>query len=450
MSFVINERESNFQLLTPKEQIANAIDVPVAFIWGWLCVCGCSFLNLANFLTEKEDVGLDFQVLIKLGFIGAGGLYGLHGLLTRKRVWTLLTSFPVAWIPIICVLYLFSAACSEFTTNSLVSTCSIVAVVLMTVTALVHLGVYRCLQAMFTGMGLFIFFSWLTFLFVPSVGVFAEPIAGGQFTIRMSGLAHPNTLGQYAGLTVIVSTIFVCSYKVRHPLIFLIALLAVGALVGSLSRTSLVACVGSLLIGYRHIYFRQKYLLLYISAATIALLAVLVLSTQIDLEAKIADKLSLLSKSGDADELTTATGRSEIWAHGLQLLAKQPLTGYGAATQKYYFAEHSLYTHNMLLNIAFSAGAFAGIAAFFMIAGRLRALFFNRHPLADSITVFIIVNGLFENVIFSILCGLPTILWVVALCWPLLSSDPAVSKLQRNPEKNEATNQPRLLRLAKT
>lgn len=446
-SFVANEQTSGFQLLTPSERAANAFNIPLDQIWGWVAICGCSFLNLANFLVEKEDVGLDFQVLIKLGLLAAGGLYGLHGLLTRKRVRELLTSFPVVWLPFLCLLYMISATFSAFPVNSIVSTCSIIAILLMTTTALVHLGVLRTLQALFCGMSLFIIFSWFTYFFVPSVGVFAEPIPNGEFAIRMSGLAHPNTLGQYSGLTLILATILICSYKIRHPLIFIIGLLALAALVNSLSRTSLVACIGSLMIGYRHIYFRPEYLLRYVALATVGLLSLLAVSTQVDLGAKIEDKLTLLSKSGDADELTTATGRSDIWAHGLELLAKRPLTGYGAATQKYYFAEHSLYTHNMLLNIAFSAGAIAGFAAIFMILGRIRALFFNRHPLADAITVFIIVNGLFENVIFSILCGLPTILWIVALCWPLLGDDPAVKDLQRNRDTNDKQVGPRILRL---
>ena len=58
-----------------------------------------------------------------------------------------------------------------------------------------------------------------------------------------------------------------------------------------------------------------------------------------------------------------------------------------------------------------------------------------RHPLSDAIVVFIIVNGLFENVIFSILAGLPTMLWVMALAWPLFADDEAVKMLERSKKK---------------
>lgn len=49
------------------------------------------------------------------------------------------------------------------------------------------------------------------------------------------------------------------------------------------------------------------------------------------------------------------------------------------------------------------------------------------HPLADGILAFIIVNGFFENVIFAIITGMPTMLWILALSWLLLKDDPLVN-----------------------
>ncbi len=422
------------------------LDMPLQDIIGWLLICGCSFLNLANVLVDKDEVGLDFQVLAKLGLIGMGGLYGLHGILTRPRARSLLLSFPVAWLLIIAGFYFLAVPFSVSPRNSLVSTCSIIAVILLTVTALDHLGVMKTVKAMFAGMALFIVGSWFFYFAFPEIGVLAEPIPGGEFVYRMSGLAHANTLGQYSALTVVLCVILFFSYKQRSMLIVVIGVLAFGALLGSWSRTSIMACGLALIVGYRHIYLRKEFLGMYMLAAALLLLSVLVMSTQVDLGEKIASKMELLSKSDDAEELTTATGRSVIWAHAIYLLQDQPVTGYGAATQKIHFEDHSLYTHNMILNIAFSAGIFAGIAAVLMILGRLRSLFFNRHPLADAIVVFIIINGLFENVIFSILAGLPTMLWVLALAWPLLLDDPAVRELDRS-DRQPGDTRTRFLRL---
>ncbi len=100
------------------------------------------------------------------------------------------------------------------------------------------------------------------------------------------------------------------------------------------------------------------------------------------------------------------------------MIWERPLTGYGAATSKYYLTDYSLYTHNMLLNVAFSTGVFGGLAAVLMALGRVRDLFRRNHTIADGLVAFILLNGLFENVLFSILAGMPTILWVVAISIP--------------------------------
>ena len=80
----------------------------------------------------------------------------------------------------------------------------------------------------------------------------------------------------------------------------------------------------------------------------------------------------------------------------------------------------------MILNVAFSTGIIGGFACLMMVLGRIRAMFIISHPLADGILVFIIVNGIFENVIFAVLAGMPTIVWIMSLSWPLLKDDPLV------------------------
>ena len=426
----VASKPDDLSLESAKKQ--SVFSMPLEDLMGWFVIFGCAFLNLANLLQEKEEVGLDFQVLAKLGLVGLGGLYGCWGLLTRPAVRRMLTTFPVVWLLLIGACYFIAIPFSISPQNSLVSSCSIVAVVVMTLTALDHLGVMRTFKAIFAGAALFIIGSWIFYFAVPDIGRFAEPIADGEFVHRMSGLAHPNTLGQFSGLTFVLCAILYFSYRERSPFILLIGILALAALVSSLSRTSLMASVLALAVGYRHLFLKKKYVGNYLLITALMLVGILILSTQVDLGRELSSKLGLLSKSGGSEELTTATGRADIWAHAIHLIQKQPLTGYGAATQKFFFVEHSFYTHNMVLNIAFSGGIFAGIAALMMIFGRVRDLFFNNNPLVDSLVVFFIINGLFENVIFSILAGLPTIIWVIILAWPHLQDDPAVKQLNRS------------------
>jgi O-antigen ligase len=127
--------------------------------------------------------------------------------------------------------------------------------------------------------------------------------------------------------------------------------------------------------------------------------------------------MTIVSKSGEADELTSATGRAEIWQYSMHLISERPLLGHGAATSKYYLADYSKYTHNLLLNIAFSTGIFGGLLGLVMVLYQSATVIFKTHAIVSAVIVYILVNGLFENVIFSTIAGMPTLLWAMSMAW---------------------------------
>jgi len=398
-------------------RVFDFLNMPLGELVGVVLVFMVTFLNLATINTGKEVVALDAQVLMKLLVIAGAGLYGFFGALGDIRVRRILLSFPVFLVVAITGFYFASSFSSITVEQSFVSTVSILAVILMTVTAMVQLGPLRFATVAFHGMSLFILLSWFTYFLVPEIGVFLEPVAHGEFTARMSGLAHPNTLGQYAGLTMIVGVALYQFYGQRSKWRVFVIVLAAIALVASLSRTSLVATVlGLITMNYRIVFSdnNRKWIVL---AAVLFVPFFLVVATQVDLGEKIAEKMTIVSKSGDADELTSATGRAEIWQHALYLISKRPMIGYGAATSKYYLSDYSQYTHNMLLNIAFSTGVFGGLLGLLMILYQAASVVFRAHVLVSPVIVYILVNGFFENVIFSIIAGMPTLLWVMTMAW---------------------------------
>ena len=419
----------------------DVLAIPVSTVIGLSLIFFVTWINLANLSTVKESVGLDAQVLIKLMGIAAAGLYGAYGFCTDRRIRDIIQTFPVFWLVVVIVFYFVAAPFSITKVISFASAVSVVAVLLMTVTALVQIGIMPVLNAIFAGMALFNICSWIVYFVWPEVGVLAEPLPEGKFAYRMSGLAHANTLGQYTGLTVVLGTIMYVTYHKRSLLRAGLILIALGALVNSLSRTSLVATVVALAVAYRHVFLKRQYIQRYILAGFFGIFGFMLLSTQVDIGAKIKEKMTLVSKSGDADELTSATGRAEIWAYTIRLIRERPLIGYGAATSKYYLKDYSMYTHNMILNVAFSTGIIGGFAMLMMVLGRIRAMATLSYPLADGILTFIIINGLFENVIFSILCGMPTIVWIMSLAWPLLRDDPLLDtqtgELKSSPQEFE-------------
>lgn len=411
------------ELLTPMQQMQRFLELPLAPMIGLFALFITAFFNLVDISGENEDVSLDLQVLVKLAGLGLGGLYGGIAFLTNPEVRARLFSFPLIWMVMIFGLFCIAAKGSLIQTESLASALSIGCILLLTVAALVQLGVRATLNTVFHAMTLFIILSWVTFLLVPSIGVFQEPIPGGEFTARMSGLAHPNTLGQFSGMTVVLGLLLAQNYGYNSRWRWLIIALAFAALIVSLSRTSLAATLFACLFIYRDRVFQQKYVLPSIGLLIVGCMGLIVVSLSVDVGALIESKLTFLSKSGDAEELTSATGRADIWAYTIRLIGERPLTGYGAATSKFYLEDYSLYTHNMILNIAFSCGVFGGLIAIVMCLGRIAALVLHRHPLADPLVAFVLFNGLFENVIFSILAGLPTIIWIIGLCLPQLSLD---------------------------
>ena len=421
----IDYRPNNLQIRSSSESSLNSVlSLPLTTLFGLSLIAFISFLNLVDFSVEKNKVGLDAQVMLKLAGIGLGAIYGGIGFLTDRRIRDLVQTFPVFWIVVIIVMYLVAVPFSLTPTISFASTLSLVSILLLTLRALVQIGIMPVLNAIFVGMGLFNVLSWVTYFLIPEIGVLKEALPEGKFAYRMSGLAHSNVLGQYAGLTVVLGTIMFFTYKQKSMVRVGLIGVALGALINSLSRTSLVATVIALTIAYRRVFFKREYLQRYVVAAMVGVFGLMVISTQVNIGKQIEKKMTLVSKSGDADELTSATGRSEIWAYAIRLISKRPLIGYGAATSKFYLEQYSSYTHNMILNVAFSTGIIGGFACLMMVLGRIRAMFSISHPLADGILVFIIVNGFFENVVFSVLAGMPTMVWIMSLSWGLLKDDP--------------------------
>lgn len=405
---------------TLSSTLAAWLQMPVVTLVGCFALFAIAFGNLVDVEADNDTVGFGGQAAVKVMFLGLAGMYGGIGFLTDPKVRRLLFTFPVMWMFILLGFFCLSVPTSSSPVQSLASTISIACVLLMTATALVQLGPKLVLEIVFWAISCFVVGSWLAYLFVPSVGVFLEATTGGMFIRRMGGLAHPNTLGQISGLTIVLGLLLYREEKAKSWLRTAIVLAAVGALLGSMSRTSLLATIVAMAVIFRSHIFQREYAMTAIVFSIAGVIALMAASMLTDLEGKIATRLDMLSKSGDASELTSATGRNVIWAKTIELIGDRPLFGYGAATSKFWLKEYSMHTHNMVLNIAFSTGVLGGLVAVWMCLGRLWQLVVARHPIADAIVIFILVNGLFENVMFSILCGLPTILWTVGLALPVM------------------------------
>ena len=132
--------------------------------------------------------------------------------------------------------------------------------------------------------------------------------------------------------------------------------------------------------------------------------------------------LSSATRSGNVDELTSFTGRAQIWEFVIQKIEERPLRGYGPGTAKHYLEQKDLllHPHNVVLAMAFLGGIFCGLCAVMMFLQQLFVSLGGKYRLAALISLVIIMNSMTETPIFDYVPGTPTMLWMAALFWPLL------------------------------
>jgi O-antigen ligase len=121
--------------------------------------------------------------------------------------------------------------------------------------------------------------------------------------------------------------------------------------------------------------------------------------------------LSMLSRSGDASEITSGTGRSMIWSVVLEHIAARPVLGYGyaAATsilpldpRLFYAAAHC---HNLYLEVMFSGGLLSFILFVIALFSTLYEGLKGRHFEPLLILAFFLLRGITEPSPFG---GMPS------------------------------------------
>jgi O-antigen ligase len=173
---------------------------------------------------------------------------------------------------------------------------------------------------------------------------------------------------------------------------------ASACLILSNNRSSMISVVAALWFSFvsrKNIGFK---VMVTVTLGLVGIAALALFSDQI---------FAALSRSGKADEITTATGRAAIWSVVLEMWAQQPLHGYGYASalailpldpRLFHAAAH---THNMYLELLFAGGVILlGLFLYavwqtFRQALRLGAI--NE----AALLVFFLLRGLTEATPFS-------------------------------------------------
>ncbi|WP_119273295.1 O-antigen ligase family protein [Taklimakanibacter deserti] len=211
------------------------------------------------------------------------------------------------------------------------------------------------IQTVFLALSIVLYFA------VPSVShmLLWDGSVGG----RMTGLGgHPNQTGVLASFIIVAIYARCDSGNLSRAFKALAITVALVTLVLTQSRTSLIAagagCMVFFLLKNRwHAAFIPLLICLGAAAAF-----VIMLDDQI---------LAVLSRSGDAEELLTGTGRSFIWELSWSLIKKAPILGYGFDSTYTMFMEESYllngdvgiyvfpHSHNLVLQLLLYGGVIA-------------------------------------------------------------------------------------------
>lgn len=365
---------------------------------GWalaLIAAAIVFLSDATLSgrSGRIDTGLDAQSALKF----AVWTLGLLLVLWRwRQLQRLLRHGPTGWLVLFALWCLCSTAWSL---TPLYTAAASVALLGMAVVA------GSLALAMSEKQGLLIICGTLMLAMLLSLVLYElspaqalTPMENG-LVLRLSGLfGSPNNLGRAAALTMLLGLLLLPMLsRGQGWVVLLLALLLGGAclhLSDSRGATlGLAAAVAVLLLGRR--------LALAAALAVLTLCAVLLLAAT---PALLEALMSIVSRSGRLDEVTSFTGRTEIWGAVWQMILRAPLLGHGFASTRELIPDNYQgafgWTTTSAHNLWLQAWVTTGLAGLLLLLlgqlAWLRQALTRPQPVRDAVVVFVLVVGIFE------------------------------------------------------
>ncbi len=278
--------------------------------------------------TRTVTVGVDLPVLCKLAVSGIAFCVGVLGVILSARTRRVLLSIPGLLLLTLAALFLI-ASTQAINSAGFPAAMIFLGYVLFLPTALQQNGLYRVIQAIWLGMILFIAFGWVLYLFFPVYGVFSEMLDDALVVTRMGGAAHPNAFGRICLLTILSATYLWRVGRLHRGWFGLSLLLAGLAAYLSLSRTAMAAGFAAMLCLWLDVLWSKRGVALLLVACGLGVIGVTGL-VAIGKGGAIKQKLmSLVTKTGEMEEVKSGTGRNEIWQESIRLIKKRPWLGYG-------------------------------------------------------------------------------------------------------------------------
>lgn len=353
----------------------------------------------------------DFQVLIKLGFWCLAFSIGAY----YYRYWIdkLLRIDNFFLVPLFALIFA-SCAWAPSLPYSAGAAFTVLALIVLMFAASRLMDEKTILLTLLTSITILSIVSIILYFALPSYAR-AWEWQGSRRVLghRLSGIAGPNGIG-FLTCTAIMIAIFINRYGVRRNwMLYAAAGANFIALIMSNSRTPLLAMLIGLGVASLVQVTPSR-----IVAGCLGIAIILIGALTID----FTPLLTLVSRSGNIEEIATGTGRVYIWHVVGELIAMRPFHGYGYASSSFIIpgfnqeiGDAPPHSHNLYLQLVFSVGYFGLILFALMIAAKLYYSFRSRDGFKLALITFMLIHGITESSIFQGTVQNAVIVWAMIM-----------------------------------
>lgn len=411
-------------------------------------MCAATMWNAIDIASDDEiQAGLDWVVAIKLVITAFAGIVGGLGFLMDPRVRRTLLSGPGLILSLLGFVFLSTSVFAFHEVANVCRAASVIYIVYLVfiATALSVVRLRGVIIATLIGSVINLVLNWG--LYLTGHGAFEELLGDQVFVSRMGGLGHPNAIARVAMLAGLLSVAMLRSRELSPKLpigrlvLYGIIVLSVMTAIATFSRTSIVAATAALFF-----LMSDKISSRGGMAVMFAGLAFLVASFLVFELASgggmLGDSLlSVTTKTGDVQELTSATGRTDIWAEAIRLIGQRPVTGWGLNSAPVLLEDFSYHTHNLVLHATFSGGILAGFFVVTLLAWNFFFGLTSKEPIIRSVSMYVLVSGVLEDTVLDTFASTATLLWLLVLLYPAMSALKEIGPFENNesPVYNEPT-----------
>jgi exopolysaccharide production protein ExoQ len=364
-------------------------------------------MNFRGYGATTGTGNFDLQVLLRLAILFGGFLYCAT---QYKHFFKLIYEAPVL-IHATLLLYLFvvTGFSENVTFYAIYALITITFMFYITTVIISKMGILNTMYCYICMNSVFCLLSILAYYFVPDLGRYIYWQDDALFvSSRMSGISgHPNTLGFICAVSLIMFMHLKIQKHDMHKIIYVGVALMVLCLILTNSRTSIIGLV--MMLGlYSFLYLR-----LFTFSAVMGCVLFFVCLIAIETYGNFIPELTKgLSRSGNAEEITSLTGRSQVWEQLFLLIEEKPIAGWGHASigtvleaRRDEIGFDAGQAHNLYLQLLFSGGAIGFLLYLINIAFTagfsIFAAYRLRNPLYICLILYFMLSGFTETFILS-------------------------------------------------